>query len=157
MALQLLGTCCKYNPKWMQYHVTIAMVFLCCYRLKYLVGLSLSRTQQHMWTLYWLEMHATLPIDRSSSSGSGTPSQQPSAGSLDVSSPRTPVRPGPKGGRALRPHWALEAKGPTPYISSIRYVPMCCTLSRIFSRPIATYLIFYFVYLINTRKLHWSF
>ena len=42
VALQLLSTYCNYNPKWMQYHVTIATVFLCCYRLKYLVGLSLS-------------------------------------------------------------------------------------------------------------------
>ena len=48
MELQLLGIYCNYNPKWMQYHVTIATVFLCCYRLKYLVGLSLSRTQLHM-------------------------------------------------------------------------------------------------------------
>jgi hypothetical protein len=41
--LQLLGTYCNYNPKWTQYHVTIAMVFLCCYRLMDLAGLSLSR------------------------------------------------------------------------------------------------------------------
>jgi len=44
--LQLLGTYCNYNPKLMQYHVTITTVFLCCYRLMYLVSLSLSRAQQ---------------------------------------------------------------------------------------------------------------
>jgi len=44
--LQLLGTYCNYNSKLMQYHVTIVTVFLCCYRLMYLVDLSLSRAQQ---------------------------------------------------------------------------------------------------------------
>ena len=33
VALQLLSTYCNYNPKWSQYHVNIARVFLCCYRL----------------------------------------------------------------------------------------------------------------------------
>ena len=33
VALQLLSTYCNYNPKWSQYHVNIATVFLCCYRL----------------------------------------------------------------------------------------------------------------------------
>ena len=37
--LQLLDTYCNYNSKLMQYHVTIATVFLCYYRLMYLVGL----------------------------------------------------------------------------------------------------------------------